>query len=126
MVTKKRKWIYAITVVIVGISAWGMSKMHTTGNFTDDIPRKDKIILDLKFFEKNFHGVMPFEVAIDTKKKNGVMKLSTLRKIEQAQEILKIVISFQLILFPLFVIVDNLNLNILFLNQLHGILFVYI
>jgi predicted RND superfamily exporter protein len=89
MVTKKRKWIYAITVVIVGISAWGMSKMHTTGNFTDDIPRKDKLILDLKFFEKNFHGVMPFEVAIDTKKKNGVMKLSTLRKIEQAQEILK-------------------------------------
>jgi predicted RND superfamily exporter protein len=89
MVTKKRKWIYAITVVIVGISIWGMTNMHTTGNFTDDIPRKDKLILDLKFFEKNFHGVMPFEVAIDTKKKNGVMKLSTLRKIEQAQEILK-------------------------------------
>jgi predicted RND superfamily exporter protein len=89
MVTKKRKWIYAITVVIVGISIWGMTKMHTTGNFTDDIPRRDKLILDLKFFEKNFHGVMPFEVAIDTKKKNGVMKLSTLRKIEQAQEILK-------------------------------------
>lgn len=89
MVTKSRKWIYAITVLIVGISIWGMTKMHTTGNFTDDIPRKDKLILDLQFFEKNFHGVMPFEVAIDTKKKNGVMKLSTLRKIEQTQEILK-------------------------------------
>ena len=85
MVTNKRKWIYAITVVIVAISVWGMTKIHTTGNFTDDIPRKDKLITDLKFFERNFHGVMPFEISIDTKKKNGVMKLSTLRKIDQLQ-----------------------------------------
>ncbi len=89
MVTNKRKWIYAITVVLVSVSVWGMTKIHTTGNFTDDIPKKDKLITDLKFFEKNFHGVMPFEITIDTKKKNGVMKLSTFRKIDELQHELR-------------------------------------
>ncbi len=85
MVTHRRKLIYALTAVIVGVSIWGMTKIRTTGNFTDDIPDSDKMIVDLKFFENHFHGVMPFEITIDTRKKNGVMKLSTLKKIEQLQ-----------------------------------------
>ena len=85
MVTHRRKLIYVLTAVIVGVSIWGMTKIRTTGNFTDDIPDSDKMIVDLKFFENHFHGVMPFEITIDTRKKNGVMKLSTLKKIEQLQ-----------------------------------------
>jgi len=85
VVTRYRPAIYVLTCVLIGLSAWGMTKMRTTGNFTDDIPRSDKIIIDLHFFEKNFHGVMPLEITIDTRKKNGVMKLSTLRKIEELE-----------------------------------------
>jgi predicted RND superfamily exporter protein len=89
LVTTRRKLIYLLAIALVVVSAWGMTKIHTTGNFTDDIPRKDKLITDLQFFEKNFHGVMPFEITIDTKKKNGVMKLSVLRKIDQLQKELR-------------------------------------
>jgi hypothetical protein len=89
MVSERRPWIYGLTVVIIGLSVWGMTKIRTTGNFTDDIPDSDRMIVDLKFFEQHFHGVMPFEITIDTKKKNGVMKLSTLRKINQLQEQLR-------------------------------------
>lgn len=89
LVTNHRKWIYATTFIIAGISIWGMTMIRTTGNFTDDIPDTDKLIVDLKFFENNFHGVMPFEITIDTKKKNGVMKLSTLRKIDELQTVLR-------------------------------------
>ena len=32
-------------------------------------PKSDKIYTDLKFFEKNFKGVMPLEIIVDTKKK---------------------------------------------------------
>jgi len=39
----------------------------------------------LKFFENNFGGVMPFEISIDTKKKNGVMTGSTIDKINELQ-----------------------------------------
>jgi predicted RND superfamily exporter protein len=38
------------------------------------------------FFEKEFDGIMPLEITIDTKKKKGVMKLSTLRKMDELQE----------------------------------------
>ena len=85
IITKYRIVVYGITLIIIGISILGMTRMRTTGNFTDDIPKKDKMIKDLKFFEKNFHGVMPFEVMIDTRKKNGVMKINTLKKIEKLQ-----------------------------------------
>ncbi len=89
MVSHYRPAIYILTVVILGVSIWGMTKIRTTGNFTDDIPDSDRMIVDLKFFERHFHGVMPFEITIDTKKKNGVMKLSTFRKIDQLQQELR-------------------------------------
>jgi predicted RND superfamily exporter protein len=38
------------------------------------------------FFEKEFDGVMPMEIVIDTKRKKGVMKLSTLKKMEEFQK----------------------------------------
>jgi len=38
---------------------------------------------DLKFFESNFGGVMPLEVIVNTKKKNGLLKSYNLKKIEQ-------------------------------------------
>ncbi len=89
LVTKYRPAIYVATVCIIAVSVWGMTKMRTTGNFTDDIPDSDRMMVDLRFFESHFHGVMPFEITIDTHKKNGVMKLSTLKKIERLQQVLR-------------------------------------
>ena len=47
--------------------------MKTEGFIVDDLPRTDKIYKDLKFFEKNFKGVMPLEIVIDTKKRYGLV-----------------------------------------------------
>ena len=41
---------------------------------------------DIKFFESEFGGIMPLEILIDTKKEKGVMKLSTLKKMEKINE----------------------------------------
>ena len=35
------------------------------GFVVDDLPEKDKVYADLKFFENNFNGILPFEVTID-------------------------------------------------------------
>ena len=43
---------------------------------------------DLKFLEKNFGGVMPLEVMVNTKKKNGLLKSYNLRKMEQLEKVL--------------------------------------
>ncbi len=88
LVFTKRKLIYIITGVFVIGCIYGISRMKTSGKVVDDIRTSDPIYKDLKFFEKNFHGVMPFEISIDTKKKNGVMRLSTINKIEKLQKVL--------------------------------------
>jgi predicted RND superfamily exporter protein len=88
LVSQKRKLIYFSAILIVVLSAIGMSQIKTTGNFTDDINKGDQLMVDLRFFESNFHGVMPFEIMVDTKVKNGVMKISNLRKIDKLQNLL--------------------------------------
>lgn len=88
LVSFHRKKIYVITIIIVGFGFYGISLITTTGNIVDDLPKRDPIVTDLKFFEKNFKGVMPFEIVIDTKKKNGVFtdNAKTLYKIKKLQK----------------------------------------
>ncbi len=86
----KRRWIYGIAAVLLLIGIAGVTRMRTSGKVVDDIKTSDPIYIDLKFFEKNFGGVMPFEISIDTKKKKGVMRMQTIQKIDELQqEILK-------------------------------------
>ncbi|HEV7381855.1 MAG TPA: MMPL family transporter, partial [Dyadobacter sp.] len=72
LVHYRRKEIYMSMVVMIIVSAYGMTKIKTIGYVVDDLPKNDVVYTDLRFFEKNFHGVLPFEVMIDTKVKNGV------------------------------------------------------
>ena len=81
--------MYAGTIILVLAGFIGISLMKSSGYIVDDIPRNDPIYTDLKFFETHFHGLMPLEVMIDTRKPNGVMQLSTLHKMEQLEEKLK-------------------------------------
>ena len=88
LVQTKRIYIYIVTCFIVLVGVFGVFKIKTTGNFTDDLPKNGDLFNDLKFFEQNFEGVIPLEILVDTKKKNGLMKTSNLQKIEQLQLVL--------------------------------------
>ncbi len=73
-VFKYSKIIYATTFVITLFAVMGVFKLKTEGYIVDDLPKADKIYIDLKWFEKNFEGVMPLEIIIDTKKKKGLFR----------------------------------------------------
>lgn len=83
-----RTWIYVATLVICAVSAMGMMRLHNVGHIVDDLPKDDKVYLDLKFFEQNFRGVMPLEIVIDTKCKNGAVTLPVLQKMDKLQQYL--------------------------------------
>ncbi len=89
IVQHHRKAIYVTVIVITLISAYGITKIQVVGYVVDDLPQQDPVYTDLKFFEKNFHGVLPFEIRIDTKKANGVFanNAATLYKIKRLQKI---------------------------------------
>ncbi|MES2513776.1 MAG: MMPL family transporter [Bacteroidota bacterium] len=72
LVQNRRIAIYVTTTVVTLVCFWGMSFIDMNGYVVDDLPKKDPIYLDLHFFEENFNGVLPFEIAVDTKKENGL------------------------------------------------------
>lgn len=81
----KRKWVFTIAAVLLVTGIAGMLNMQTSGKVTDDIHKGNPLYQDLKFFEKQLGGVMPFEISVDTKKKKGVMLFSTIQRIDQLQ-----------------------------------------
>jgi uncharacterized protein len=87
-VTHRRTIVYVWTVILVTVGSVGVMQMHTTGNVTDDIPEESPLYQGIKFFEEQFRTVLPFEIVIDTHRKNGMTKLSTLRRLDELQDTL--------------------------------------
>lgn len=87
-VRHRRLMIYISTVVLIIASIIGVYKIKVSGNLIEDMPKGEPFFKDILFFEDEFGGIMPLEIVIDTKQKKGVMKLSTLKRMEQLNEII--------------------------------------
>ena len=68
------KWVFGITIILVVVSLVGLMQIKQEAFIVDDLPKKDKLYTDLKWFEKEGGGVMPLEILIDTKKRNGLVR----------------------------------------------------
>lgn len=77
------KWVFGITIALVLISIVGLVNIKKEAFIVDDLPKKDKLYTDLKWFEQEGGGVMPLEIIIDTKKKNGLLRTKALEDIDQ-------------------------------------------
>ena len=86
IVKSKRSVIYFIYVLLLVFSIIGVSKMKVSGSLIGEMPKSASFFKDIIFYEKEFNGVMPLEIMIDTKRKKGVMKLSTMKKMDQLQQ----------------------------------------
>jgi len=85
-----RMWIYGFTIVVCAFSVIGLTRLKNEAHIVDDLPKSDKVYTDLLFFERNFKGVMPLEIIIDTKKKRGVVsRLEVIRKMDELSSILQ-------------------------------------
>ncbi len=89
LVQNHRKAIYSISAALTLISFWGMTFIDMNGYVVDDLPEKDPVYTDLKFFESNFKGVLPFEISVDTKKSKGLFEnnAKALYKIKRLEKI---------------------------------------
>lgn len=85
-----RATIYIFTIIVCVFSVIGLTRLRNDAHIVDDLPKSDKVYMDLKFFERNFKGVMPLEIVIDTKKKRGVVsRLDVIRKMDELSAILQ-------------------------------------
>lgn len=85
VVKNKRKVIYTIYGLLLVFSVIGLTQMKVSGSLIGEMPKSASFYKDILFYEKEFNGVMPLEIMINTKHKKGVMKLSTMRKMDELQ-----------------------------------------
>lgn len=78
--------IFIVSIVSLVASIIGIYMIRVSGSLIEDMPKKTEFYQDILFFENEFDGVMPLEIMIDTKRKKGVMKLSTLKRMDELQE----------------------------------------
>ncbi len=78
--------VYASAVALIIASMIGIYQIKISGSLIDDMPKDKEFFADILFFEKEFGGIMPLEILIDTKKPKGVMELSTLKKMDKLDE----------------------------------------
>ena len=94
MVRNQKIAIYIASILLLCGSIIGIYNIKVSGNLIDDMPQKTGFYKDIKFFENEFDGIMPLEIFIDTKRPKGVMKLATLKRIEELQDYLKEIPEF--------------------------------
>lgn len=98
-----QRTISGVALLALAISVVGIFRLKSEGFIVDDLPKTDKIYTDLKFFEKHFKGVMPLEIVIDTRQKNGLRK-NLLQNFERIDSLSQFVASLPEMARPLSIV----------------------
>lgn len=85
---RHRTAIYLTTFLVTIGACFGMVRLKDESRIVDDLPADNPVITDLLFFERNFNGVMPLEILVDTEKKGGVLKDATLKRLDRLTDTL--------------------------------------
>ena len=80
--------IYITSVCLLVLSIIGMYQIKTSGSLLEDMPKNAGFYKDIEFYEKEFNGVLPLEILINTKQPKGVLKRSTLKKMNALEDLI--------------------------------------
>ncbi|PRX57658.1 efflux RND transporter permease subunit [Flagellimonas meridianipacifica] len=89
MVRDHRIGVYISSVAILVLSIIGIYQIEITGSRIEDLPKNTHYFKDIRFFEEEFDGIMPMEIVVDTKRKNGAFRPATLRRMNQLGEVIE-------------------------------------
>ena len=85
LVENRRRDVYVVSATLVLLGIYGISKIQTNGNLTADFKREDPVMQQLTFLEREFNGVVPMEIIIDTKEPGGAEKGAVLKRTAELQ-----------------------------------------
>jgi predicted RND superfamily exporter protein len=94
MVREHRIAIYVSAIILLCASIVGIFNIKISGSIIEDMPKKTEFYKDIKYFETEYGGIMPLEILVDTKRPKGVMKLATLKRIDELQNYIEEVPEF--------------------------------
>ena len=82
----KRINVFIISILSLIFGIIGIFQINISGSIIEDMPKKSAFFRDILFFDKEFNGIVPIEVIIDTKRKGGANRLSTLKRIDKLEK----------------------------------------
>ncbi|GIJ96320.1 transporter [Capnocytophaga stomatis] len=82
-VKHRRVTVFSVAVGLLVASIIGIYQIKISGSLIEDMPKSATFFDDILFFEKEFGGIMPLEITVNTKQKNGVTRLATLKRLEE-------------------------------------------
>lgn len=85
----RRITVFVTALIAIIASIIGIYQIRISGSLIEDMPQDAAFFDDIRFFEQEFDGILPVEIMVDTKRKNGVMNLSTLRRMDELETLIK-------------------------------------
>lgn len=89
IVKHHRTAVYATSLLLLIAGIIGIYKIRISGSIIEDMPKQTAFFKDIRFFEREFKGIMPVEITIDTKRRNGALNLATLRRMEALEDLIR-------------------------------------
>jgi len=85
-VRNKRINVFIISIISLLFGIIGVYQIDISGSIIEDMPKKSGFFKDILFFDDEFNGIVPIEIIVDTKRKGGATRLSTLKRIDQLEQ----------------------------------------
>lgn len=89
IVRQRRITVYIVSIALLVVSIIGIYQIRISGSPIEDMPKNAQFFEDIRFFEKEFDGIMPVEIVIDTKSPKGVLKPATLKRMDRLGEVIE-------------------------------------
>ncbi len=88
LVLKFPKAILLVTLIVSGITFYGMTNLKVETAFIQDLPKDDPLRLDFDFVDARMGGSMSIELLLDSGKENGVKDPVFIAEMEKVQNYL--------------------------------------
>ena len=83
---RRRREVFISFIAFLVLSAWGISLIHTNYAIEENLPRGQKITEDFQYFEEEFAGFRPLEIAAFIGEDYEVYDYEVLRSINDLQD----------------------------------------
>ncbi|MDB4292229.1 MMPL family transporter [Maribacter sp.] len=87
--------ILIITLIFTGLCVFGMTRINTNYQIQDSFPKNSAIANDFKFFQENYAGFRPLEVAVSTKGRYKITDFAVAQEIEKVVQQMKAIAPIQ-------------------------------
>ncbi len=89
IVRHRRITVYIVSIGLLVVSIIGIYQIKISGSPIEDMPKNAEFFHDIRFIEKEFKGIMPVEIVVDTKSPKGVLKPATLKRMNQLGDMIE-------------------------------------